>query len=151
MSRRLNEIKTSINSQIQNALTAATTDTVLPSIQNRTDMQGEQILPQWTENPAGYMWALGQPISPWRTEGPVGYNGTPKQKMPRKRGKPAPENALCRKIVDKFSSEFRRLLYKRPKSRHGVRSQPYPTYGSSFSHWTSHAIPRIPATFKFQQ
>ena len=40
MSRRLNEIKTSINSQIQNALTAATTDTVLPTTQNRTDMQG---------------------------------------------------------------------------------------------------------------
>ena len=40
MSRRLNEIKTSLNSQIQNAITAAITDTVLPSIQNVLEMQG---------------------------------------------------------------------------------------------------------------
>ena len=40
MSRRLNEIKTSLNSLIQNAITAAITDTVLPSIQNALEMQG---------------------------------------------------------------------------------------------------------------
>ena len=40
MSRRLNEIKTSLNSQIQNAITAAIADTVLPSIQNSLEMQG---------------------------------------------------------------------------------------------------------------
>ena len=40
MSRRLNEIKTSLYSQIQNAITAAITDTVLPSIQNVLEMHG---------------------------------------------------------------------------------------------------------------
>ena len=40
MIRRLNEIKTSINSQIHNAITAAITERVLPSIQNTLDMQG---------------------------------------------------------------------------------------------------------------
>ena len=40
MFRRLNEIKTSLNSQIQNAITAAITDTVLPFIQNVLEMQG---------------------------------------------------------------------------------------------------------------
>ena len=40
MSRRLNEIKTSLNSQIQDAITSAITSTVLPSIQNTLEMQG---------------------------------------------------------------------------------------------------------------
>ena len=40
MSRKLNEIKTSLNSQIQDAITAAITSTVLPSIQNTLEMQG---------------------------------------------------------------------------------------------------------------
>ena len=40
LSRKLNEIKTSLNSQIQNALSAAITNTVLPSIQNTLNMQG---------------------------------------------------------------------------------------------------------------
>ena len=41
LSRKLNEIKTSLNSQIQNAILAAITDTVLPSIQNTLSKQGE--------------------------------------------------------------------------------------------------------------
>ena len=40
MSRKLNEIKTSLNSQIQEAVTAAITNTVLPSIQKTLEMQG---------------------------------------------------------------------------------------------------------------
>ena len=40
MSKKLNEIKTSLNSQIQNAITAAITVTVLPSIQNTLEVQG---------------------------------------------------------------------------------------------------------------
>ena len=40
MSKKLNEIKTSLNSQIQNAITAAIADTVLPSIQNTIETQG---------------------------------------------------------------------------------------------------------------
>ena len=41
LSRKLNEIKTSLNSQIQNAISAVITNTVLPSIQNTLNMQGE--------------------------------------------------------------------------------------------------------------
>ena len=40
MSRKLNGIKTSLNSQIQDAITAAITSTVLPSIQNTLEKQG---------------------------------------------------------------------------------------------------------------
>ena len=40
MSIKLNEVKTSLNSQIQEAITAAITNTVLPSIQNTLEMQG---------------------------------------------------------------------------------------------------------------
>ena len=40
MSRKLNEIKTGLNSQIKDAITAAITSTVLPSIQNTLEMQG---------------------------------------------------------------------------------------------------------------
>ena len=40
MSRKLNEIKTSLNSQIQDAISAAIASTVLPSIQNTLEMQG---------------------------------------------------------------------------------------------------------------
>ena len=40
MSRSLNEIKSSLNSQIQNAISAAIADTVLPSIQNTLETQG---------------------------------------------------------------------------------------------------------------
>ena len=38
MSKKLNEIKTSLSSQIQNAITAAITDTVLPSIQKTLEV-----------------------------------------------------------------------------------------------------------------
>ena len=81
MSRKLNEIKSSLNSQIQDAFTTAIAEEVLPSIQNTLDTQGEL-------------------SSPWWTEGPLGYNGTPKLKIPRKRGKIAPKRVLRRKIVD---------------------------------------------------
>ena len=40
MSRKLNEIKTGLNSQIKDAITAAIISTVLPSIQNTLEMQG---------------------------------------------------------------------------------------------------------------
>ena len=40
MSGKLNEIKTSLDSQIQNAISAAITNTILPSIQNTLGMQG---------------------------------------------------------------------------------------------------------------
>ena len=40
MSGKLNETKTSLNYQIQNAITAAITNTILPSIQNTLGMQG---------------------------------------------------------------------------------------------------------------
>ena len=40
VSRKLNEIKTSLNSQVQNAITSAITNTILPSIQNTLEMQG---------------------------------------------------------------------------------------------------------------
>ena len=40
MSRKLNEIRSSLNSQIQDAITAAITEKVLPSIQNTLSMQG---------------------------------------------------------------------------------------------------------------
>ena len=40
MSRKLNEIKMSLNSQIQNANSTAIVNTVLPSIQNTLEMQG---------------------------------------------------------------------------------------------------------------
>ena len=49
LSRKLNEIKTSLNSQIQNAISAAITNTVLPSIQNTLNIQGSPILPSWTQ------------------------------------------------------------------------------------------------------
>ena len=58
MFRRLNEIKTSLNSHLQDVITSAITSTVNTK---------ELILPWWTK-------AL------------VGYNGTPKQKTLRKRG-----------------------------------------------------------------
>ena len=41
VSRKLNEIKDSLNSQIQDAITTALIEKVLPSIQNTIDMQGE--------------------------------------------------------------------------------------------------------------
>ena len=40
MPRKLNEIKTSLKTQIQDAITAAITNTVLPSSQNTLEMQG---------------------------------------------------------------------------------------------------------------
>ena len=40
MSRKLNEIKNSLNFQIQGAIGSAITAKLLPSIQNRLEMQG---------------------------------------------------------------------------------------------------------------
>ena len=40
MSRKLNEIKNSLDFQIQNAISSAITEKILPSIQNRLELQG---------------------------------------------------------------------------------------------------------------
>ena len=78
MSRRLNEVKTGLNSQIQDAITPAIASTVLPSIQKSLESREELILPWWTEGPQGHILARRRQILPWRTKGPVDYNGTPK-------------------------------------------------------------------------
>ena len=73
----------------------------------------------WTEGPVGYTWAQGRLISAGRTEVPVCYNGTPKLRKPRKRGKIAPKRVLRMKIVDECLERvlLYRLLYKRAKPR----------------------------------
>ena len=82
MSRRLNEIKTSLNSHIQDAITAAITNTVLPSIQNTLDMQGRA---NFTVVDRGSRW----------------LQRNPEAENAQKRDKIVPESALCRKILDK--------------------------------------------------
>ena len=54
MSRKLDEVKTSLNSQIQEAVTAAIRNTVLPSIQNTLEMQGRPnftMVDRWSNGP----------------------------------------------------------------------------------------------------
>ena len=101
MLRRLNEIKTSLNSQIQDAITTAIASSVLPSIQNTLEMHGRATFQWWTEGLPGHKPAQRRPIPPWRTKGPVGYKGAPRLKSHRKRGKIVPGNSLCRKTEDK--------------------------------------------------
>ena len=57
ISRKLNEIKTSLISQIQNAITAAITDTVLSSIQNTLEVKGRANFTMVDEakRPTGYI------------------------------------------------------------------------------------------------
>ena len=94
MSRRLNEIETSRNSQIQDAITYAITSTVLPSIQNTLEMQGRA-------NFTMVYRGLARPHPGPRAANSRIYNGTPKQKMLRKRAKIVPKGVLCKKTADK--------------------------------------------------
>ena len=59
-SLKLIEIKSSLNSQTQDAISTAIAEKALPSIQNTISMQGDS-------------------ISSWKTKGPVGYKGAPEQ------------------------------------------------------------------------
>ena len=63
MSRKLYEIKTGLNSQIKDAITAAITSTVLPSIQNTLEMQGRPNFTMVDRSPTGHILAQGRPIS----------------------------------------------------------------------------------------
>ena len=101
ISRRLNEIKTSVISQIQNKIPTAITKTVLPSIQNALDMQGWDKFTMADRGlQTGYKRAQGRLISPGWTEGPVGYNGIPNWKILRKYGKNALKRVLRKKTED---------------------------------------------------
>ena len=56
LSRKLNEIKSSLNSQIQDAITTAMAEKVLPSTQNTLDTQGRAnftVVPRATREPKG--------------------------------------------------------------------------------------------------
>ena len=100
MSRRLNEIKTSLNSQIQDAINNAITEKIFRPSKIHWKCRGELIAPQWTKGPLGYNIAQNLLISSWETEGPVGYNGTPKKKTPKNQRKIVLESVLSKKIVD---------------------------------------------------
>ena len=96
VSRRLNEIKDSLNFRIRDANTTAITNKVLPSIQNTLETRGRA---NCTVSPAGLKKTQGRLVSPQWTKGPVGYNGPPKSKTFRKRGKIASERISCRKTI----------------------------------------------------
>ena len=64
MSRKLIEIKTSLNSQIQEAITDAITSTVLPSIQNALEMQERPNFTMVDRRSDGLHLAQGRPNSP---------------------------------------------------------------------------------------
>ena len=64
MSRKLNEIKTSLNFQIQDTFSNAITEKIVPSIQNTLGYRGEEITPWWTKGPMGYKIAQRQLIPP---------------------------------------------------------------------------------------
>ena len=100
MSRKLNKIKNSLNIQIQDAISSAITEKILPSFQNTLESQDRVNHTVVVKGPLGYMIVQNQLISPQETEGPVGYNGTPKLKTLRNRGKIALESVLCRKTKD---------------------------------------------------
>ena len=95
MSRRLNEIKDSLNFQVQDAINTAIPKKVLPSIQSTLDTQAganftvvdrgshglqespkQVVSPWWTGGPTGYKRTQGQLFSPWWTGGPTGYKRT---------------------------------------------------------------------------
>ena len=81
VTRKFNDIRSSLNLQIQEAIITAITEKVLPSIQNTLNTQGRGFSPSWTECP-------------------VCYNGDPKFKLPGKHGKIVPKRVLHGKIVD---------------------------------------------------
>ena len=96
VSRRLNEIKDSLNFRIQDAITTAITKKVLPFIQNTLETRGRA---NCTVSPAGQKKTQGRLISPQWTKRPVGYNGPPKSKIFGKCGKIAPERISCGKTI----------------------------------------------------
>ena len=56
MSRKLNEIKTSLSFQIQDAISNAITEKILPSIQNTLEMQGRAYYTTGDRRSSGLQW-----------------------------------------------------------------------------------------------
>ena len=101
ISRRLNEIKASLIFKYKTQFQQQLLIQYFSLIKIRWNCRGELISMWWTEGLPGHILVQGRKIPPWRTKGPVGFNGTPKEKMPRKRGKIVPKGVLHKNIVDK--------------------------------------------------
>ena len=84
MSRRLNEIKTSLNSQIQNAITTAIAETVLPFIQNTLDMQGRAKFTLTDRGPNGLHVGPRTTCSTVEDRKPSGLQRNPEQENSQK-------------------------------------------------------------------
>ena len=100
MSKRLNEVKTSLNSQIQNAITAAITDTVLPSIQNVVERQGRPkftVVDRASNGPHPEPRTGNSTVEDQRSSGRQRNPGVGNS---QKSWKIVPKPVLCRKIVD---------------------------------------------------
>ena len=58
MSRKLNEIKSSLSSQIKDAIFTAIAEKVHPSIKNTSDMQGSGLFTAMDRRSSGLHWSL---------------------------------------------------------------------------------------------
>ena len=111
VTRKLNDIKSSLNLQIQEAINTAITEKVLPSIENSLLAHGRANLTM------GDHWSSGlqrnsEVINPQKTKGNL-------IKM----------RFSCSNLL-KTSRDSSVDSYTRKKLRHGNRSQPYATIGS---------------------
>ena len=138
VSRRRNEINDSSNAQIQDAKAMAITEKVLPSIQNTLDTQGRSnfiVVDRGSnvlqEVPRRTNFTVVDQGSNGLKKGSRAVNSTVVDQ--RSNGlQRSPEVEISQKTWEKclktyFAQEKCRQV---SKSRHGERSQPYPTYGS---------------------
>ena len=101
MSKKLNEMKTSLNSQIQNVITAAITDTVLPFIQNTLEVQGRANFTMVDQVSNGLHPSLRTNSSAIGDPRYSGLQRNPEAGNPQKTRNNRPETCLRRKIMDR--------------------------------------------------
>ena len=105
MSRRLNEIKISLNSQIQDAITTAIASSVLPSIQKTLEMHERANFTIVDQGSAGLHPCLRTANSTMEDQRSSGLQPSPEAEMHRKRGKIVPESFLKKKLLKKIGEK----------------------------------------------
>ena len=132
-SRKLNEIKSTINSQIQDAITTAIAEKVIPSIQNTLGMQGRANYTSVDRWSTGFQESPGATIYTMMDRRAGGLQRNPEIENTHQAEENRPKTGFTQENHSQMSRERRMsigFLHSRTKSGLGDRSQPYPTYSS---------------------
>ena len=129
MARKLNEMKTGLNSQIQDAITAVITSTVLPSIQNTLNMQGRAnftVMDRGSDGPHLGPKMTNYTVADQRSSG---LQRNPESENSQKTWENHPKTCFTQENSRQMSRQSSEDSVYSEQNRDMVTGQYYPTYG----------------------